>query len=306
MNLMFIEQLLPNRKNLVLYLPFPLLFFAAMVFNYLVISVLNINVETLMQSQIQKKGEIRFFIESLMPFVLMMFFLLIWVKGVHKQSFVSLTTGRKKIDWKRVFFAFSIWGGLIIAMSLLSAFLYPEDFIVNYNPEKFWAFFLVALILIPIQTSFEEYFFRAYLMQGLGLAAKNKWIPFIVTSMVFGLMHIGNPEVEKLGLFTLIFYIGTGFFLGLLALMDDGIELALGFHAANNFISAVLVTSSWTAFQTPSLFKDVSEPKAGFEIMLPLFVLFPILIIVFSKKYGWDHWRERLTGKLTDTNSLPN
>jgi hypothetical protein len=32
--------------------------------------------------------------------------------------------------------------------------------------------------------------------------------------------------------------------------MDEGMELALGFHAANNLVSALLFTSDWSAFQT--------------------------------------------------------
>jgi hypothetical protein len=42
--------------------------------------------------------------------------------------------------------------------------------------------------------------------------------------------------------------------------MDEGMELALGFHA-NNLVGALLVTSDWSAFQTHSIFKDISEPK---------------------------------------------
>ena len=35
--------------------------------------------------------------------------------------------------------------------------------------------------------------------------------------------------------------------------MDDGLELAIGFHAANNLIAALLVTADWTVFQTESI-----------------------------------------------------
>jgi membrane protease YdiL (CAAX protease family) len=32
---------------------------------------------------------------------------------------------------------------------------------------------LIAVLLIPLQTSFEEYLFRGYWMQGLGILAKK-------------------------------------------------------------------------------------------------------------------------------------
>jgi hypothetical protein len=69
-------------------------------------------------------------------------------------------------------------------------------------------------------------------------------------------------------------------------------ELALGFHAANNLVGALLVTSDWSAFQTHSIFKDVSEPEAGFDVILPVMIIYPILLFIFSKKYQWTDWKE--------------
>jgi membrane protease YdiL (CAAX protease family) len=119
-----------------------------------------------------------------------------------------------------------------------------------------------------------------------------------MTSVIFGLMHISNPEVAKMGNIIMIYYIGTGLFLGIITLMDEGMELALGFHAANNLVSAILVTSDWSAFQTHSFFKDVSNPSASLDVLLPVFIIFPILLKIFSSKYHWNNWKEKLTGKI--------
>lgn len=153
---------------------------------------------------------------------------------------------------------------------------------------------------MPLQTSFEEYLFRGYLLQGIGVLVKNRWFPLLLTSVVFGLLHISNPEVDKIGKVIMIYYIGTGLFLGIITIMDEGLELALGFHAANNLFTALLVTADWTAFQTHSIFKDMSDPsKAGFlEIFLPVFIVFPILIFIFAKKYKWTNWKEKLFGRV--------
>jgi membrane protease YdiL (CAAX protease family) len=67
-------------------------------------------------------------------------------------------------------------------------------------------------------------------------------------------MHIFNPEVSKIGYIILVYYIGTGLLLGIVTLMDEGMELALGFHAANNLVGALLISSDWSAFQTNSIF----------------------------------------------------
>jgi len=238
----------------------------------------------------------------LLPFAGGLLFLLFTVKFLHKQSIRMLTTAREKIDWKRVWFAFIFWGIVSTGMIMADYFLNPEGYINNFNLQPFLILCVIAILLVPLQTSFEEYLFRGYLMQGIGIIAKNKWIPLIITSTAFGLLHIANPEVEKLGYIILVYYIGTGFFLGITTLMDEGIELALGFHAANNLFVALLVTADWTAFQTHSIFKDVSDPtQMGIgEIFVPVFIIFPILLFIFSKKYGWTNWKDKLFGAVVE------
>ncbi len=234
----------------------------------------------------------------LLSFVFVFFQLYAIVRFLHKQTFIQIITSRKKIDWNRVLFSFSIWGAISIISTVIFYTLTPEDFIVKFNWIPFLILFGIGLLLFPFQIGCEELIFRGYLMQGFGNLAKNKWFPLLMTSLIFGMLHIANPEVDKMGYSILIYYIGTGLFLGIITLMDDGIELALGFHFANNFIGALLVTSDWTAFQTHSILKSTSDPSVFFDIILPVSIIFPILILLFAKKYHWTNWREKLTGRI--------
>ncbi len=223
------------------------------------------------------------------------------VKYIHKQTLRSLTTSRAKIDWSRFWFAFLIWGVTTACFILLEYYSSPENYTFNFKPIPFLILVLISVVFIPLQTSFEEYLFRGYLMQGLGVLAKNRWVPLIFTSTIFGLLHIANPEIDKLGYVLLVHYIGTGFLLGIMTLMDEGLELALGFHAANNLIAALLLTADWTAFQTHSILKDISDPEmSNVEVFFPVFVIYPILLIVFAKKYNWSNWKEKLFGTVTN------
>ncbi|PAM94892.1 CPBP family intramembrane metalloprotease domain-containing protein [Flavobacterium sp. IR1] len=220
------------------------------------------------------------------------------VKHLHDQTFLSITTSRKKIDWRRVVFSFLLWAFFSIASFYILYEKSPENFVWNFKLIPFLILVVLGSILIPIQTSTEEYVFRGYLMQGFANLAKNRWFPLVMTSVIFGSMHIFNPEVAKMGYVIMIYYIGTGFFLGILTLMDEGMELSLGFHAANNLVGALLVTSDWTVFQTHSLFIDMSEPSAGLDVILPVVVVYPILLFIFAKKYKWTNWKEKLTGNI--------
>ena len=224
------------------------------------------------------------------------------VKFLHRQPFVELTTSRKKIDWGRVFFGFALIAITTIVVTGLDYYNNPEDYVLQFNLVPFVILAIIAIIMIPLQTSFEEYLFRGYLMQGIGVLAKNKWLPLLITSVVFGGLHLANPEVDKLGNVIMIFYIGTGFFLGIMTLMDEGMELALGFHAGNNLIAALLVTADWTVFKTNSVLKDISEPSAGFDVIAPVLILYPILLLIMAWRYKWTDWGGKLFGKVEEPN----
>jgi membrane protease YdiL (CAAX protease family) len=235
----------------------------------------------------------------LISFVVSMIALVLWVRHLHKQPLLNLITARKKIDWRRIRFAFLLWGIVIVALTLLDYYENPQDYVVNFKPLPFLVLLLLAVVFIPIQTSFEELLFRGYLMQGVGLVSGKRWVALLVTSLCFGLLHSFNPEIAKLGYSAILIYISMGFFFGIITLMDEGTELALGFHAVNNLVTALLVTANWTAFQTESIFIDISEPNLNYQFLS----LIPLVIItfIFAKKYNWTHWREKLLGDVVIT-----
>ena len=293
---MYIEQGRKGNLGMWKYL-FPTLgFIFLMLFNY--IFSLDIDTEEQMQVMVKTLGKPITFLILLVPFVFFLGGLFFWVKVVHQQKIRTLTTSRKKVDWKRVFFTFLTYGALVIVSTVIGYYLSPEDYQWNFNLKSFLILFLIAILLIPIQTSFEEYMFRGYMMQGLGLAVKNRWIPLLVTSFLFGIMHLANPEVAKMGLIIMVFYIGTGLFLGVITLMDEGLELALGFHAANNFFQALLVTATWTAFQTDSILIYTGEPGVGIDLLFPVLIVYPIYLFILAKKYKWTNWKEKLFGSV--------
>tara|TARA_R100000353_G_scaffold153008_2_gene111540 strand:- start:201356 stop:202528 length:1173 start_codon:yes stop_codon:yes gene_type:complete len=289
------------------------------------------------------------------------------VKYFHKQPFTEVTTARKKTDWGRVLFGFLLITVTTVTLTVVDYYSNPENYIVQFNLVPFIILAVIAILMIPLQTSFEEYLFRGYLMQGLGTSTVHKKFPFVVlysmfatlvyfvlnlsftldfetqfvyflvvigalvylcnsnylegiinsgfyqkfwsvlkrnstpliiTSVVFGALHIANPEVDKLGNIIMIYYIGTGFFLGIITLMDEGMELALGFHAGNNLISVLLVTADWTVFQSNSILKDISEPSAGFDVVAPVLIIYPIFLLIMAYRYKWNNWNEKLFGKI--------
>ena len=219
------------------------------------------------------------------------------IKFLHNQTITSLTTSRNKIDYSRVFYCFSLVMVISIILFPIDLLLSPDDYELTFNLNQFLILLLICVTLLPLQTSFEEYLMRGYLLQGIGICTKSRFLAFTIPSILFGLLHFANPEIDKLGNEFIFAYIIMGFFLGLVTMMDEGLELALGWHYANNLTAALFVTADWTALQTDSIYKFVGEPDVVSQI-LPALVIFPLLIYHFSVKYKWSGWKEKLFGKV--------
>jgi membrane protease YdiL (CAAX protease family) len=224
----------------------------------------------------------------------------IWlvVKKLHDLPVMSVLSSRKKIDLERVLYSFMIWGTVVSAFVFLEYSLNPENYVFNFKVKEFLILAVIAILFIPIQTSVEEIVFRGYLMQGFGHWLNSRFMALFLTSTVFGSLHLANPEITALGYEFVILYITVGFVLGIMTLMDEGLELAIGFHAANNLIAALLLTADWTVFQTESILIDISEPSLGITDWITPFIVFPILLTVFARKYSWTNWKGKLFSKI--------
>ena len=226
--------------------------------------------------------------------ILAVLFLLVW--ALHKRSILSLTTARNKVDWGRIQFSFMMVFIYTVVSFAIVYYMTPEDYVLQFDSTKFGILVLIGLIFFPFQIGLEEYLFRGYVMQQVGIMVRNRWFPLILTSVLFGVFHWANPEVAALGPITMVFYIGTGLLLGIMTLMDDGMELALGFHFGNNLLAATLLTYEYSALQTDAIFKSVGEADTGIELVLPVLIVYPIFLFILAKKYKWSNWKEKLTG----------
>lgn len=222
-------------------------------------------------------------------FVFCLLFLWLAIKFIQKKSLVSIASGFEKFRWSRYFTSFGIWSVLLVGLTVVSYLSAPEEMTLQFDFGKFIVLLIVAVLLIPIQTATEEFIFRGYLMQGFGLMFKNGIAPLIITSVLFGLMHASNPEAKAHGLLLMMpYYIFFGAFLGLLTLLDEGAELAMGIHCANNLMSSLLVCSKNSVLQTDAIFYTNSENPGG-EFFI-WFVMASICFFILYKKYKLNNW----------------
>lgn len=207
-------------------------------------------------------------------------------RPLHQREFRSLVTASSKIKWGKIIYGFTFWMALSLAFELVAYAMAPESYTFRFQWNLFIPLLIISLLILPIQTSMEELLFRGYLMQGFAIATKTKWIPLIITSLLFGLIHSMNPEISEFGYGVMqVYYISAGLVLGIMTIMDDGLELALGVHAATNFTGAVFLGYEGAAIQTESLFVT-SELNP--QLMTAGFMIISVIFLLVTKyKYNW-------------------
>lgn len=205
---------------------------------------------------------------------------------MHGRSFLETVTGSTGIRWSRALISGLVWTILMAVYLFVYIGFDPENFSVNNNSTTLIALGLVAIILIPFQAAFEEVLFRGYLMQGFTLLIPGRLFPLAATSVMFALMHSLNPEVREFGFFAVMpQYLTFGLIFGIITILDDGIEAAVGAHAANNVFLCIMVTQKSSALQTQALylqhdFHPVTE-LAG--LVLSGIVLIMVLKRIFKR-----------------------
>ncbi len=208
---------------------------------------------------------------------------------VHKRPIVSVVTSRRPVDFGRVIFAFGLWMALSFLAEFVMYGMFPEDYSFNVNLRSWLPLLLVSLLLLPIQTTFEEVLIRGYFLQGVGLLTRSKWIVIVITSIIFAAMHLGNPEVREygIGLMTL-YYMSVALFLAIITFLDEGLELAIGIHAATNVYGSTVVSFEGSVLQTDSLIRlDHLNPVWMIVLFFGMMLLF---VIIAAQKYKLQHF----------------
>lgn len=234
----------------------------------------------------------------LQMFTIALLFFLFSAKVLHKRTLKSFVTGFSKFRWKDYWFAFVTVMVFMIVVTVVSYYSEPDEFILQFEPKKFLGLLVIAFVFLTIQTCTEELFFRGFLTQGIGKLFNSRFLALLLPSLIFGAMHLANPEAVEHGVWNVFpLYILMGVSFGIMTLMHDGAEVAMGYHAANNIAISLLVTSPEAVLQTNSILKT-NEVQDLNEQYIALFVSQAIILAIFAWKYKWKNWGGKLLGPL--------
>jgi membrane protease YdiL (CAAX protease family) len=206
------------------------------------------------------------------------------IKFIHKKTFISLINSGNNIKWIRIAKGALLWLGIMTIFTILPMFFQESSFSFNFNPGPFIVLLVLSVLIFPIQASFEEIFFRGYLMQAFGLFSKKPIVPLMITSIIFAVVHFLNGSTLIISLSIVISALILGLMLGIITLGENGLETAIGAHIANNIYVAVFLNSSDSGLGgLPSLITTQStDPLSGIPLLIIMAVL--MLIIIFWNK----------------------
>jgi uncharacterized protein len=223
-----------------------------------------------------------FFTSLLLSFIPLFIAVPFVVRFFHGRPAKTLLTSAPRFRWGRMLKAMLAWGILILLTSLVEALLYPGRYVLSFNAAQLAPYILPTLLLIPLQTSAEEFLMRGYVIQNAGLKIKNIWILSLISGLVFTLPHLGNPEVAVDAILLPLFYFSFGFFAAFITIQDGGLELALGLHMVNNLFT-LLVNYTHSALPNPSVFTvTVLDPIYG--LIAPIVAMLIFYLVFFASK----------------------
>ncbi|EEL99482.1 CAAX amino terminal protease [Bacillus mycoides DSM 2048] len=200
-------------------------------------------------------------IEMILTFGGAIFFIFLWIRFVEKRSFSSI--GFWKVQWMRQYLRGALIGFVFISIPVIVLVLTG---IVKLQMQQITAtaiFGIVgSLIAFLIQGATEEIIVRGWLFPVISVRSRI-WVGIIVTSFLFGFLHLLNPGITILSISNIIL---VGVFAAFYVLKDSSLWGICAWHSIWNWAQYNVygfAVSGMTIYSTP-LFKPVTN---GSEVL---------------------------------------
>ncbi len=154
---------------------------------------------------------------------------------------LTVVTGQTKFSFKNLRFGIISWLAVLGIGTLINWAADPSALKYTFNISTFLPALFVLLLLLPIQVSAEELFFRGFIPQSLSRTRISEKLVVAISAVIFATPHLLNPEAASEPLWSLIAYGAMGFGWLMAAKWLGGLEIAIGAHFANNFFALVIV-----------------------------------------------------------------
>ncbi|WP_426749676.1 CPBP family intramembrane glutamic endopeptidase [Myxococcus sp. Y35] len=229
------------------------------------------------------------FMVGMVSFVVMLGMLAICVRALHKRPFTSLLGQeggfRLGIVVKAAAGTFAVLG----VATLVNVLVDGDSFRVNFEAGRFFSAVLLTLALVPLQAAAEELLYRGWLMQGLYRLVLRPWFAVGVSSLMFWVAHLPNPEASATPVGAAAYYLAVGSLLAWLTLRTGRLEAAIGVHTGLNLCSFLVASPESMMFQAASIFVDVRPGSARDLVLVALLAGSLFLVLRRGKRRAGLH-----------------
>ena len=211
----------------------------------------------------------------------------VWLfqKFVNRESFTSI--GLEFSGYKDDFVS-----GLLLGVGLI-VLGFGTLYIFNFLSVASIQFSLIDqlfyLSLFAVVSLNEEIAIRGYILQNLS-SSFNKYIALVLSSLVFMIMHIGNPNMSAVPLFNLFL---AGLLLGVYCIHKNNLWFPIGAHITWNYFQGPVLGFEVSGNDVDSIFIQslngselITGGEFGFEGSIILTTFMIIGIIYLDRRYS--------------------
>lgn len=201
-----------------------------------------------------------------------------------------------KFRMRRVWWGFFAWLVVMLGPSIALLFVFPAQngYEWNFQASVFIPFAVVTLLLLPVQTTAEELFFRGWLLQWFSQRFSSIWMLSVLSGVAFAIPHMANPEALSSPVLAFITFAAVGFVLGWVTVRDRSLEIAIGAHAAHNLFLSLIAGYEGGALPAEALFVTESAELGAGSVLVTV-LLIPIFVLV--SRWGYEKRPSRAGAK---------
>jgi len=220
-------------------------------------------------------------------FGLMGTFLITWVfvKFIDRKSFYTLGFIKKRMG-KDIFL------GITVGFVMMAVGFYILKYFGQINVENIQVNYLkiaIGIILFIVVAFNEELILRGYMLNNFMDSMPRYWA-LLVSSLIFGALHLGNANIDAIGLSNIIL---AGFLLGVSYTYTKSLWFPIALHFSWNFFQGTIFGYAVSGNETYSLIKQSRTAdtiwnggKFGFEASVTAIIFLLVFIFLIAKYYA--------------------
>lgn len=211
----------------------------------------------------------------------------VWLfqKFVNREPFTSI--GLEFSGYKDDFVSGLLLGVGLIVLGFGTLYIFNFLSVVSIQFSLIDQLFYLSLFAVVSLN--EEIAIRGYILQNLS-SSFNKYIALVLSSLVFMIMHIGNPNMSAVPLFNLFL---AGLLLGVYCIHKNNLWFPIGAHITWNYFQGPVLGFEVSGNDVDSIFIQslngselITGGEFGFEGSIILTTFMIIGIIYLDRRYS--------------------